>query len=121
MKKNINIKLIIVLNLLFCFYSFGGVCSKLASGYDFLSWGYILFYGLEILPLMIYAVVWQQILKVTPLNLAYPNKAVTVIWSIVWGVLFFGEKLTPGKLIGAVLIITGIILISLRPNDTEKE
>ena len=119
--KKINLKLVLVLNLIFCFYSIGGLCSKLASTHKFLSLEYIFFYGLEILILLIYGVIWQQILKVTPLNLAYPNKAVTVVWSIVWGVAIFGEALTPGKIIGVILIIVGIVLISYKTKKMENE
>ena len=42
--------------------------------------------------------------------LAFANKAVTVVWGLVWGALFFREAVTPGKLLGAALVIVGVIL-----------
>lgn len=44
-----------------------------------------------------------------PLNAAFANRAVTVLWGIVWGIIFFGETITAGKIIGAVLVIVGVI------------
>ena len=34
----------------------------------------------------------------------------TVVWGLVWGALFFHEAVTPGKLLGAALVIAGVIL-----------
>ncbi len=48
-----------------------------------------------------------------PLTVAYANRAVTVIWGGVFGVLFFGEKITPGKIAGGVLTIAGVVLYAL--------
>ena len=41
------------------------------------------------------------------------NKAATVIWGLVFGALFFRERVTAGKLFGAALIIAGIVLYAL--------
>ena len=54
----------------------------------------------------------QQILKELPLTVAFANKAVTVIWGIVWGLMFFNETVRPIQLIGASMIIIGIIIYS---------
>ena len=45
-------------------------------------------------------------------HFAYSNRAVTVVWGILWGFLFFSEPVSPGKVLGACLIIVGIILFS---------
>lgn len=58
----------------------------------------------------IYAIGWQQIIKRMPLTTAFANKAVTVVWGIIWGFLFFHEEITLGKLLGAALVISGIVL-----------
>lgn len=91
-------------------FSLCGVCSKLAAGYPFLSIGFCICYGTEILLLGGYAVGWQQILKRLPLTSAYSHKGVTLLWGLLWGVLFFGEHVTPNKLIGIALVLAGIIL-----------
>ena len=41
------------------------------------------------------------------------NKAATVVWGLVFGRVFFGERVSAPKLIGAALIIAGIVLYAL--------
>ncbi len=100
----------IFLHLLLMVYSTSGILSKLASGKTFLGWPFLLLYGGVIVLLGVYALGWQQVLKRVPLSVAYANKAVTVVWGCVWGVLVFREHLSPGKLIGGVLVLAGIAL-----------
>lgn len=97
-------------------YSLFGICSKLAAQQPFLSFKFIMYYGIVILNLAIYAVCWQQIIKRIPLVTAFANKAVTVIWGLIWGKIFFQEAITAQKLLGAFIIICGIVLVV-----TEKE
>ena len=93
--------------------SLSGVASKFASRQEFLSLPFCLFYGAVLLILAFYALAWQQVIKLLPLTFAYANRAITVVWGIVWGVLFFGERVTPPMLIGAIIIIVGIVLYAL--------
>ncbi len=118
MKKN-NVGTILLLNLLLMVYSLSGVCSKYAAGEAFLSIRFLLFYGAVIFLLGIYAVFWQQIIKRLPLTVAFANKAVSLIWAMIWGVVFFQERITAGKAAGAGLIIGGIILFAV--SDANKE
>lgn len=92
-------------------YSFGSVLSKMASAEKFLSFEFILYYGLFLMVLFVYALLWQQILKRFPLTVAFANKAITILWGIVWGYLIFGEPLRWGMLLGSVIIVTGIYLV----------
>ena len=89
-----------------------GVFSKLAAKESFLSARFCAFYGGIVLILGIYAVAWQQIIKRIPLTTAFANKAVTVVWGLVWGALVFREPITPGKIIGVLLIVAGVVLFS---------
>lgn len=98
------------LNILLAVYSLGTVCSKFAAQFNPFTVSFFLCYGGVILTLGIYAVGWQQIIKRMPLTNAFANKAVTVVWGIVWGVVFFQEQITFGKILGALLVITGVIL-----------
>ncbi|MCR5672409.1 MAG: EamA family transporter [Lachnospiraceae bacterium] len=102
---------LIILHILLAIYSLTGVASKFAAREEFLSRGFILYYGLVLFGLFVYAFVWQQLIKHMPLITAYANKGATVIWGIVWGYLIFSEEITVRKLIGAAVIIVGIILI----------
>ena len=101
-------------------YSLSGVCSKMAAGYDFLSPGFILFYGGIIVILGVYAIVWQQILKKMPLVTAYANKAVTVVWGVIWGIVIFHEKISAGKVISMLLVMAGIVLFSYADAEDSK-
>lgn len=109
-------KTLFLLHLLLMIYSLGAICSKTASGYAFLSLPFILCYGGLAVILAIYAIGWQQIIKRMPLTMAFANKAVTVVWGIMWGFLFFHETITVGKVVGAILVIAGVVLYS-----TDKE
>lgn len=101
----------ILLHLLLFLYSFCGVFSKLASHYDFLSWQFCVFYGISLLILGIYAIAWQQILKKFKLTTAFFNKAVTIIWGMLWGILFFKEVVTWNMVLGAIVVLVGIGLV----------
>ena len=37
------------------------------------------------------------------------DKAITVVWGLIWGLLFFHEKITLGKIAGVILVIAGVI------------
>ena len=45
-----------------------------------------------------------------PLSVAYANKAVTVVWGCIWGMLIFHEHLTAGRIVGAMLVLAGVAL-----------
>ncbi|MBQ2972180.1 MAG: transporter [Ruminococcus sp.] len=111
MKKSKRLISLINLNILLLVYSLSSVCSKIASQHEFMSLKFIFWYGLVILILGLYAIFWQQIIKHLPLNTAYANKAVTIVWGILWGMLFFKEVITWNMIIGAVVVIVGVVLV----------
>ncbi len=102
----------VMLHGMLALYSFSSVCSKLAAGEPFMSFKFILFYGLSIVILGVYAVGWQQVIKRLPLTTAYANKAVTLVWGLVWGRLIFSEGFSPTKLIGAAVVLAGVVLFA---------
>ena len=103
-----KLKVLFALHLMLMIYSMSGICSKMASQQDFLSFKFCLFYAIIIFLLGFYAIGWQQIIKRLPLTTAFANKAVTVVWGIIWGAVFFHESITVGKVIGAALVIVGV-------------
>ena len=109
---NERTKWLLITQLMLLFYSMGGICSKMASNEKLFSIRFLIYYGILLLILFIYAIGWQQILKRLPLTTAFSNKAVTVVWGIVWGFIFFGEQVSLLKAIGAVLIIVGVVLFT---------
>ena len=112
-KLNKSILVLIALHVLLLFYSMSGIFSKNAAHQPFLSVPFILLYGGMLAVLFIYAIGWQQIIKRLPLTVAFANKAVTVVWGMVWGVLIFGEHISIQMIVGAVLVIAGIIWYSV--------
>lgn len=112
-KKQKNIAVYyILLHILLLMFSFSGVCSKFAGRQNFFSVAWILLYGASLFILFLYSIFWQQVLKVLPLVSAYANRAITVVWGIVWGCLIFGEQITIGKVIGAIMVLAGIVLFA---------
>lgn len=116
-----NVRSLLGLHLLLALYSVSNIFSKLASEHDFLSWQFVVFYGLVLLILAIYAIGWQQAIKRMPLTTAYANKAITVVWGIVFGVLMFGESITLPKVIGAALIVAGVVWFGIEDGRCQRE
>lgn len=112
MGKGKTSRTFLLLHLLLALYSVSAIFSKTASAQEFMSFRFILFYGVVLLILFVYALGWQQMLKRLPLTVAFASKAVTVVWGIFWGWAVFHEAVTWGKVLGAAMIIAGIILYS---------
>ena len=109
--KFADIKTYILLHVIILGYSVSALLSKTASSQPFLSTNFILCYGGAVLLLVVYALMWQQVLKRLPLSVAYANKAITLLWGLIFGLLFFQEQITAGKIIGIILVCAGILLV----------
>ena len=112
-----NAKHLIALHFLLALYSCGGILSKLASGQPFLSLGFCICYGGLLMILAVYAVGWQQVIKHMPLTSAYANRAVTVVWGVVWGVLVFHEGVSVLQLVGCALVVAGVALFAFADGE----
>lgn len=120
MKTNVNIKRLrdlFFLQAIVVLYTLAGVAGKFAARYEFLSGGFILCYGIEILILGMYAILWQQILKRFELSVAYANRAIALIWSLVWAAVIFQERITVWNVVGALIVIAGTVIV----NGAEKD
>ena len=53
----------------------------------------------------------KQILKKFSLTTAFINKAITIVWGMLWGVLFFKEQITVNMIIGAIIVFIGVSLV----------
>lgn len=113
-------KWFLLLHVILGVYAGSSVCSKLAARQPFLSMAFILLYGLMLAALVVYAVGWQQVIKHLPLTTAYANKAVTVVWGILLGLAVFGEAVTLRQVIGAAIIICGIVLFVRADNENRE-
>ncbi len=112
---------LITLHVLLLIYSASGLFSKSASMEQFGSVSFFLFYVGMLFVLGIYAIGWQQILKRLPLTVAFANKAVTVIWGMLWGAVFFNESITFPMIIGATVVMIGVVLYSYSDRETENK
>lgn len=110
-------RVLLGLHLLLAVYSLSSVLSKLSGRYTWQEPGFWLCLAGVFGLLGLYALGWQQVIKRLPLTTAFANKAVTVVWGLVWGALLFAEPITPGKLAGCGLIVAGVVLYAREEGD----
>ena len=103
----------------FLIASSSGVFLKFASMYEFLSFRYVLYFGVTVLVMGIYAVLWQEVLKLIPLNKAYLYKSSGIGISLMYAYIIFGENITVYNILGCAMIITGIIILSYKRRQAE--
>lgn len=111
-KKKIKLRDIFILQLVIAIYTLSTVFAKFASGQEFLSFMFILFYGIEMLILGLYAIIWQQLIKKFDISVAYANKAMGLLWSIIWAILIFNDTITIKNIIGVIIVIIGTIIVN---------
>ena len=102
-------------------YSVNTVVAKFVARESWFSLRFISLYLLEFVVLGVYAILWQQIIKRVELSVAYANKAMTLMWSLVWGVLLFHEGVTFLKVAGVLLVMAGTVLLNLSPAAEESQ
>ena len=87
--KNVKWKNILQLQAVVIIYTISSVMAKTASRHKEERLLFLLFFGLEFILLGIYALLWQQMIKKFELSVAYANRAMAILWSMIWAVLFF--------------------------------
>ena len=55
---------------------------------------------------------WLQALNVLPLSIAWPSTSISFILVIFASALFLGEPITMLKLVGAIVIVGGVMLVA---------
>ena len=108
------------MHLLFVVYSVSTVISKKIGDTEPFSREFIFGYFLIFLCLGLYALGWQQVLKSFSLSSAFANKSVVVIWGMIWGYTLFAERITWPRIMGAVLIIAGVLLFASDERNAER-
>ena len=134
MKKKIQWKNFLMLQIVFLIYSFTSLTQKLASSFlpqnagsteelvqQLFNWKLIMSAGLVVLLLGVYALLWQQVIKRFELSVAYANKAITLLWALVWGIFIFHEEITPGKVIGILFVMAGIYVLNTGDHQETAE
>lgn len=125
MKQSLKWKDMLMLQIVFLIYSFTSLAQKLMSSYlpkgaaslpELLQQLFnvkLIISGVLVVTLLgVYALLWQQVIKRFELSVAYANKAVTLLWALVWGMLIFHEELTVGKVVGILVVMTGIYILN---------
>lgn len=107
-----KIKTVAKLQIVVLIYTFASIFAKLASGEKIFSIPFFLFTGLELVVLFLYALIWQQIMKKTELTVAYANREMYLLWSLLWAVIFFHNKITAANVIGCIFVIVGTVVIT---------
>lgn len=119
MNKLSNIINIVLLQGVIIIYTISSVMSKQASAHGEQLLLFLFFFGLEFVLLGIYAVLWQQMIKRFELSVAYANRSMAVVWSMVWAVVFFHNTITIKNMIGVLLIVIGTMIINIQ--DTKEK
>lgn len=110
--KTSTISHIALLLITFLVYSLSSVFSKCASLYTFLSIPYISYFIGVILALATYAILWQKILSIMPLNKAFLCKSTTILMILAISIIVFDEKISINNILGAALIVTGLGILA---------
>lgn len=107
MKQYCYIFLLMAINFLYACVS---LFTKYASQQEFMSWNYTVGLIGAIGVMGLYAVLWQQILKRMDLSLAYMFKGTSLIFVMLLAYILLGEQITWNNIVGAIIIISGIVL-----------
>lgn len=110
MQQRLTKERIAGLFLVFLVYASANIFMKLAS-VEGVSYIAILYMAGAIGVLGVYACLWQRILKVVPLSTAFMFKSITVLYGMLFAVTLFGESISLKNLLGAGLIVLGIIIL----------
>lgn len=84
--------------------------TKFAAQQEFMSMSYCLGLAGAIGVMGAYAICWQQVLKRIELSTAYMFKGTSLIFVMLLAFAIFGEAITMMNIIGACVIIVGIVL-----------
>lgn len=106
---------LVLINMLYACVS---IFTKLASQQEFMSWNYMLSLIGAVSVMGLYAVLWQQVLKRIELSVAYMFKGTSIIFVVLLAYLLFGEQITWNNILGAVIIIIGIVLFAYNPKSS---
>lgn len=112
MNQSVSIKNILILQAVVVVYTLSSVVAKFATGKELFSFSFFLFYGLEIVILGIYAILWQQMIKRFDLSVAYANRAMAIVWSAVWAIVLFKDVLALKQVIGIGFVVLGTIIVN---------
>jgi drug/metabolite transporter (DMT)-like permease len=109
------------MHVAFLVYTLYPLLGKFATRFELFSLKFILLYCIVFGILFIYAILWQQVLKKIPLSTAIANKSITIVWGMIFGLLFFNEIISLKMLAGALLILSGIFILSTEKEENQEK
>lgn len=112
LKECLSLKGILLLQGAVMLYTLAGVAGKFAAMQTESVVKFVLLYGIEIAILVAYALIWQQLIKHFDLSIAYANRSVALLWSMLWAVVFFHENISWKNISGVVIVIVGTIIVN---------
>ena len=104
-------QIIVLLSINFL-YACVSLLTKYASQQEFMSWNYMLGLIGAIGVMGLYAILWQQVLKRVELSMAYMFKGTSIVFVMLLAYILFCEQITWNNIIGAIIIISGIVLFA---------
>ncbi len=107
-----NIKNYVFLHVAFLLYSIIMVYMKWAAKFPITSISFFAAYFGLVVFLFGYAIIWQQVIKHFEISRAYSHRGIILLWSMLWSVLFFGDTIKWNHLLGAAIIIVGIVVVT---------
>lgn len=116
-----KVKNVILLQGVVIIYTISSVMSKEASASKGQLLRFFFFFGMEFVLLGIYAVLWQQMIKRFELSVAYANRSMAVLWSMVWAVIFFHDTITVKNIVGVLLVVAGTAIVNMDTKERADE
>ncbi|PHV70172.1 hypothetical protein CS063_11890 [Sporanaerobium hydrogeniformans] len=108
-----KLKKYLLLNLAFFIYSMVSVVGKInAVSTEIFSKEFLFLFGVQIMVMAIYSILWQFSIKGIDLTIAFAFKGVTIIWGMVFANIIFRETIKINNIIGTILIIIGVMVVT---------
>lgn len=103
------------LQLVIVLYTCASLTAKVAASFPWTSLEFLFYYGIDLLLMVIYALLWRQMLRRIGAFTAMANRGTAVLWSMIWASVVFQENVSPQNIFGVLVIFAGVMLI-----NTEK-
>lgn len=107
--RHLTIPIVLILLLVNLLYASVSLATKFTSQQKLLTISFLCGISIVILGLGVYAVLWQQVLKRIELTTAYMFKGTSLVFVILFSALLFNETITWQNIVGAILIVGGIV------------
>ncbi|MBQ6787044.1 MAG: transporter [Lachnospiraceae bacterium] len=120
-KKGVTLKNILLLQAIIIIYTISSVMAKFASASAEAPFRMLVFLGLEFVILAIYAVLWQQMIKRFDLSVAYANRSMAILWSMIWAVIFFHDEITLRNILGVLIVLMGTVIVNLDAREEAQD